>query len=1767
MCEVNDDGQGGQAPIQEDDALEKIFSECDGSSTGKVLVAKLMDYMFNQMSAHGSPEILNDLRKSMCAVSYNGEVTRQQYYDVSRSWLAKIRKGQHHHENHQDGNNNLRIDESSRATSPLTGYADDATVSSEPGPDIAPTLHEFLELSTSTIVDTSKRSKNEDSFFGDLSSVSGNYYLTTDDPIFETTRDLQLRMQRCTVENDHLKEELQRSEDSIALLERQLGTTRRKLEMANEKCVRLQTEDEEHHAELSKTERDRQALRARNQHLERKNFLMRRELDDAVTETERLRFELDKLNDQKEARGKLLSHYREELQQVQKLYEGAKEHISQMDLANCQLKDENQVSTRTIEQLKTIVKELETRVSELQTHRDDMSHSEPSSARPVFKNELSFDLDTSHYSGKIIPRSLCDEMKASGLEDPDISLTNKIETLDEKMEDQCITEYYSVIREAVKQLERVLARVQVACNKVKAKTVPARNPSFVFGEIDADGNKECRSSVEELLRMLESEIRRTLSIFSIVVSHKVVSTNASTTDPATRVDVLEPDSTPVCDILRGINTGFINHDLSTNWGTEKHPHKEKEKRVASLAEVKSGDASAAATSTPRSSPLPYSSRRSSSLEVCEEAIIDPIVAALDEIIQSSGCANGDPDLAHSPRKSLREHKSRYVQTPASRREFECGCSSDSCDVESPPSLITADAESRLSNATVTGWSESGSELNCGFLETCAWRCQGTEIMDDSSDDKESSLRYSLDKALVTVTRVDPTLHTTDSRDPSPLTITRTDPTPGTYRTEPTLAPIQHSVAGSGTSSCEDNGCDVVEDLNVDLEKLTLRTTSSIERHPVEKKSAGNFQPYDNVPKRKSSVYHQFFDPCKLDGGRDTSVRRSTNSLRVRKYTRSNQGTKCNKLLSRPSRKLAEPLISDSETFSNNFCRAESEDYLASLSAGSGQLDMDNVRPFSPTPIGHQVSTEKNDEISTIYSSDDGGRVKSAPTVMAQTETTCNVSPTIPQRGSFMFDSAQCNGTDDSHARIDFISGTTESSVELLSLNICETTVVSEIEDVNPVESRATHRTVTRYTEPDETVKPLHDEDLTEPSGPSYVSIAGVDIPMAESEQREERQQSYRVLESMLPGKPSKSEASLESCRTTYAIMGARSFQLQTPTFCPSNHEILGDVALANVERGRSNDCEISPRSRSVERAMSSEEDSSDSECARDQIDCEDNVQVVVPPRPSPPSRSTSPPPLLSPIRPHQPPQTEAASSHPCNQNVISAFAFQEPPPPPYRDRTENRVAEESVENRKHRLKKTERLRRSLSEGDNSACRESFRCRCSCGCSAAQSRILDVPGGTGDTLEACEHQLNLGAFPNLPDARLIELGLSDPPYGHELCDRISEDELERKYTALSIGLGTDRATLPRRLALSLRQRDQAERNLATEVGRMQRDIQALAPLCVDRESVERVERVRHQLEMISRCALRVSCTAELLGATHQERRVSRATLLADRYLQALRARCDKLAAELAETKRILIDNNIVVEENPSELVDDGVPRVRYRGIPPASRTATVSRRRASIATISRPATVNSLQEALTKATPHHIAANPTRCTRCLPIDNARQQRVSISGRMTLRRPSLSYDTQRWDEKLDRTDSSSSSVGELREIFEQAESRRGSKEENNNLIRRQLNNFSVAGCESGDSDTFISTRGDSTIFQTQVRDEELLTENTSPRRRVPPVYGMLRDQVSRLPVFWYILFVAVFFFGFYSNRYVTTRYMAPLKWWSIEEIFQRYGYFRRNPPPPV
>ncbi|XP_029034093.1 uncharacterized protein LOC114871813 isoform X1 [Osmia bicornis bicornis] len=334
---------------------------------------------------------------------------------------------------------------------------------------------------------------------------------------------------------------------------------------------------------------------------------------------------------------------------------------------------------------------------------------------------------------------------------------------------------------------------------------------------------------------------------------------------------------------------------------------------------------------------------------------------------------------------------------------------------------------------------------------------------------------------------------------------------------------------------------------------------------------------------------------------------------------------------------------------------------------------------------------------------------------------------------------------------------------------------------------------------------------------------------------------------------------------------------------------------------------------------------------------------------------------------------------------------------------------EEIDTKRAKRQRFFAVRRSLSEGDSERYHRARRhCRC------IRQELFD-------------EKEEFSAFPSFTDGRLRIMGLSNLKDADSLYrESLSENELELKYIAFSIGLSTDRITLHRRMALSLRQRDQSERNFTDEIQKMQEDIQELSPLCTDRDSIDRVEKVRRRLDTVARCAHGVSCAAETLGAVYQEHRISRAVFIADKYLQILRTRCENLAAEIMETKRILLKNNIVIEENSGEVGDD-LPKIRYRNGVPFNNRTMIARRRASIATISRPLS----SQDMTKEGP--------------------RQRNSVSGRMTLRRPSLCSETQSWEsEKLNRTDSSNS-VAELRDISEQTESRRNSAEENNNLLR--------------------------------------------------------------------------------------------------------------------
>lgn len=117
---------------------------------------------------------------------------------------------------------------------------------------------------------------------------------------------------------------------------------------------------------------------------------------------------------------------------------------------------------------------------------------------------------------------------------------------------------------------------------------------------------------------------------------------------------------------------------------------------------------------------------------------------------------------------------------------------------------------------------------------------------------------------------------------------------------------------------------------------------------------------------------------------------------------------------------------------------------------------------------------------------------------------------------------------------------------------------------------------------------------------------------------------------------------------------------------PSHHDILGGTASVDSAGWHDDEREMQTRSRSVARAMSSEEDSSDSECTRDHLEREEHAQVAQLPLPPelPPSQlpqrlsqtqtqtQTCAPPTSPPLPPPQ--------RQPSIVGLSSAFAFGNP---------------------------------------------------------------------------------------------------------------------------------------------------------------------------------------------------------------------------------------------------------------------------------------------------------------------------------------------------------------------------------------------------------------------------------------------------------------------------------------------------------------------------
>nr|XP_020474876.1 LOW QUALITY PROTEIN: lymphoid-restricted membrane protein-like [Monopterus albus] len=137
---------------------------------------------------------------------------------------------------------------------------------------------------------------------------------------------------------------------------------------------------------------------------------------------------------------------------------------------------------------------------------------------------------------------------------------------------------------------------------------------------------------------------------------------------------------------------------------------------------------------------------------------------------------------------------------------------------------------------------------------------------------------------------------------------------------------------------------------------------------------------------------------------------------------------------------------------------------------------------------------------------------------------------------------------------------------------------------------------------------------------------------------------------------------------------------------------------------------------------------------------------------------------------------------------------------------------------------------------------------------------------------------------------------------------SDKEIEAEFQRLALGFKCDMFTLEKRLRLEERSRDLAEENIRREVSSCQGLLQALIPLCEDdNQSMEIIQRLQKNLDILIQSMTRVSSRSEMLGAIHQENRIGKAVEVMIQHVENLKRMYTKEHAELLELRETLMQN--------------------------------------------------------------------------------------------------------------------------------------------------------------------------------------------------------------------------------------------------------------------
>nr|XP_023649249.1 protein MRVI1-like [Paramormyrops kingsleyae] len=218
---------------------------------------------------------------------------------------------------------------------------------------------------------------------------------------------------------------------------------------------------------------------------------------------------------------------------------------------------------------------------------------------------------------------------------------------------------------------------------------------------------------------------------------------------------------------------------------------------------------------------------------------------------------------------------------------------------------------------------------------------------------------------------------------------------------------------------------------------------------------------------------------------------------------------------------------------------------------------------------------------------------------------------------------------------------------------------------------------------------------------------------------------------------------------------------------------------------------------------------------------------------------------------------------------------------------------------------------------------------------------------GESGEDSEEELSqedpLACWENLPI--LDRLGLSST--------EMTEKEMESTFLQLASAFRCDQYTLQKRLQAEEHARNVAEWNVHLELEQGRDALQALKALCLDTKRSKILQRLELCLDVLAGSVQRITNTAEVLGAVHQEARVSHAVQLMMAHVEKLQWRHVRDYAELEEAKRMVQRSNC--SRQLSDPRDEGEMRQKV------IRSGQLStRRRVSVAVIPTSQTRSEIQ---------------------------------------------------------------------------------------------------------------------------------------------------------------------------------------------------------------